>query len=364
MTAADPVDATAEDAGAAGRPFAVPAFLTAAWLGEVLGGEVREVAATRIGDGLVGMNLRLRLDADPALPSTLVAKLPSPDPTSRATGIALRNYEREVAFYQHLARTLDVRVPHCHHAWWDAASGDFVLLLEDLAPAAQGDQLTGCSLDQARTAVVELARLHGPRWADPALDEHEWLSRRRGPEDAAQLAGLWALLLPGFLGTYARHLDADQVGVVERFGDRLVDWVEGRSGAATVTHGDYRLDNLLFATPAGGPPVAVVDWQSPGHGPSTGDLSYFLGAGLLPDERRREERGLVDEYAAALEAYGIHVDGADLWHRYRRDAYSGVIMSVIASQVVGTSARSEAMFAAMATRHTRHVLDVGAEGLL
>jgi hypothetical protein len=39
-------------------------------------------------------------------------------------------------------------------------------------------------------------------------------------------------------------------------------------------------------------------------------------------------------------------------------------MSVVASQIVGGSERSEAMFAAMATRHTRHALDVNAESLI
>jgi 2-methylcitrate dehydratase PrpD len=39
-------------------------------------------------------------------------------------------------------------------------------------------------------------------------------------------------------------------------------------------------------------------------------------------------------------------------------------MSVIASQIVGTSERSEAMFAAMATRHAQHALDLDSESLL
>ena len=51
-------------------------------------------------------------------------------------------------------------------------------------------------------------------------------------------------------------------------------------------------------------------------------------------------------------------------NQFCRDAYSGIIMAVIASQVVGESERSEAMFAAMATRHTRHALDLGAESLI
>ena len=33
-------------------------------------------------------------------------------------------------------------------------------------------------------------------------------------------------------------------------------------------------------------------------------------------------------------------------------------MAVVASQIVGESERSEAMFAAMATRHLRHALDL------
>jgi hypothetical protein len=343
-----------------------PEWLTPTWLGGVLGAEVRDIAERRIGDGLVGMNLRLTptYTGPTEAPATVVVKLPSPDPTSRATGIALRNYEREVKFYQHVAGTLDVRVPHCHHADWDAATGDFVLVLEDMAPAEQGDQLAGCSIEQARTAVVELARMHGPRWGDPTLDDHEWLTRRTGEQDVAMLAGMYQMMLPGFMATYTTYLDDEQRSVVEGFASRLTAWVDGRQGAPTVTHGDYRLDNLLFASPAGGAPIAVVDWQSPGHGPCIADLSYFMGAGLLPDQRRVVERELVDAYGESLAAYGVDVDSAWLWHEYCRDTFAGVVMSVIASQVVGSSERSEALFAAMATRHTRHVLDLDAMSLL
>ena len=124
------------------------------------------------------MNIRLELDSDGSLPASLIAKMPSPDPTSRATGVALRNYEREVSFYLEIAPTVDIRVPRCYHAEWHADSGDFVVLMEDLAPAAQGNQITGCDPIQARTAVLELAKLHGPRWGDPTLDDIEWLGRR------------------------------------------------------------------------------------------------------------------------------------------------------------------------------------------
>ena len=342
-----------------------PDDVTTDWLSTMLGGEIGAVEHERIGDGLVGMNLRVRLlDAAPALPSSVVIKLPSPDPTSRATGIALRNYEREVRFYLDIAPTVDIRVPHCHHGEWDEGSGDFVLVLEDMSPAEQGNQITGCSIEHAAVAVAELAKLHGPRWDDPTLHEVDWLSRRTGPDDVTQLVGLWSMVLPGFTAVYSKHLDAEQQDLVVRFGAVLGDWIDGRSGPLTVTHGDYRLDNLLFATPAGGPPVTAVDWQTPGHGPPVADLSYFLGAGPVSSDRAMHERELVDSYASALEAYDVKVDPNWLWEQYRREAFAGVVMAVIASQIVGGSERSEAMFAAMATRHLRHALDLDSLSLV
>ena len=342
-----------------------PEQITASWLSSVFGADVRLINSSRVGDGLVGMNLRLSLASDdPNVPATVVGKLPSPDPTSRTTGIGLRNYEREVKFYAEIAPTVNMRMPRCFHGEWNADDGDFVLLLEDLAPAEQGNQITGCDAHIARLSVLELAQLHGPRWGDPTLADYEFLARR-APDDSLQLQVVWNMFLPGFLSTFGRYLDSEGVTLINRFGERIPDWVEGRTLPATVTHGDYRLDNLMYATARGGDPVAAVDWQTPGHAPASGDVSYFMGAGPLPELRRKIERDLVDEYLAALDQYHVKLESdAEFWHHYCRDAYAGIIMSVIASQIVGGSKRSEAMFAAMASRHTLHALDLGSEGLI
>ncbi|MDP9463922.1 MAG: ecdysteroid 22-kinase family protein [Actinomycetota bacterium] len=340
-----------------------PEGLTDTWLSAVLQSDVRVRDSSRIGDGLVGMNVRLDLESDGSIPASMIAKLPSSDPTSRATGVGLRNYEREVCFYREIAPTVDIRVARCYYADWNAETGDFVLLMEDLAPAVQGNQISGCDRAQARTAVLELAKLHGPRWGDTALDDIEWLSRRT-TDGSQQLAMLWAMFLPGFMSSYGSYLSTEAAQVVQRFGERITAWIDERDPPSTVTHGDYRLDNLMFAGPAGGAPIAAVDWQTPGHGIGITDVSYFLGASVLPAERRQIERGLVDEYGQALVDYGVAVDADRLWQQYRSDAYAGVVMSVIASQVVGTNDRSEAMFAAMATRHAQHVLDLDSESLL
>jgi hypothetical protein len=332
--------------------------LFSTWLGHT----VTSITTTQIGDGLVGMNVRVGLtyaggEVPDGAPSTVVVKLPSPDPTSRQTGIALRNYEREVLFYRDIASTVDIRVAHCHHGEWDPGSGDFVLVLEDLAPADQGDQIRGCSIEEARLGVAELARLHGPRWGDPTLDDVDWLSRRE-PDTSAQLAMMYGMFLPGFLGVYGKYLDTEGIELVEGFAQRLAAWVDGEDGPKTVTHGDYRLDNLMFGTPAGGPAIAAVDWQTPGHGVALNDVAYFLGAGPLPPERLVHERELIELYVDGLSAYGVSVAADWAFERYRRGAFAGVIMSVVASQIVQVTERSEPMFAAMATRHVRHALDL------
>jgi hypothetical protein len=302
-------------------------------------------------------------DAAPELPASVVLKLPSLDPTSRATGVMLRNYEREVKFYLELASTVEIRVPKCHFGEWTESTGDFVLVLEDMSPAAPGDQLAGCTIADAELAVDEIARLHGPRWADDSLADIDWLSRRTA-EDIEMMNGMWAIFLPPFLATYSKHLDAEALALLDAFGPKLGAWIEDRDGPETVTHGDYRLDNLMFGTPAGGPQLTTLDWQTPGHGAPVADLAYFCGAGLLPPERAVHERSLVDRYGLALLAHGVDVKESWLWEQYRRDSFAGVVMAVIASQVVGESERSEALFATMATRHLQHALDLDALELI
>ena len=82
-------------------------------------------------------------------------------------------------------------------------------------------------------------------------------------------------------------------------------WLLGRLDDFGLVHGDYRLDNLLFATDAGGPPCTAVDWQIVAVGLPARDLGFFLGTGLRSEERGEHERGLVAAYHDALVGYGV-----------------------------------------------------------
>lgn len=336
-----------------------PEQLNPEWFSHALGWPVRAVATAPVGDGLVGLTVRCTLTRHDGTTRSVIVKLASTDPTSRATGVAMRNYEREVRFYAELAPTVDIRVPSCFHAEWREEDGSFVLVLEDLAPARQGDQVAGCTVEEAEAAVVELGRLHGPRWGDPALDEVAWLSRR-APGDVERLAGLYRTLWPGFAASVGRLLPDHLVALGERVAEVLDPWLSGRVPPFTVLHGDFRLDNLLFGTADGR--VGAVDWQTPAHGPGWADLAYFLGTSLTVPDRRASERHLVARYVEVLAEEGAVVD--DAWDAYRREALAGAVMAVVASQIVRTSERSEAMFAAMAGRSLQQAVELDTMALL
>ena len=366
-----------------------PTALTPAWLTDALraGGTVdpsvvvESVDANPVGTGQMCDSLRLRLtysrgpaSRGPAArgsatdgaegPASIVAKLPAGDPTSRATAKSLRNYELEVRFYQQLAADLPVRTPRCLYADIDVEEADFILLLEDLAPARQGDQLAGCTPDQAAVAVAELPKLHAPRWGDPSLASIEWLHR-----DPATSQAFMAQLLPalheGFRERYADRLDVEVADACDALFARLGAHLAGRQAPATIVHGDFRLDNLLFGDPDGGVPVAVVDWQTVATGSALGDVAYFLGAGLLPEDRRAHEEALVRDYLGRLHAAGVQGYGWDAcWEDYRRGTWGGLIMAVAASMLVERTDRGDEMFLTMARRHARHALDLDAAALL
>lgn len=350
-----------------------PNQITPEWISDALrfagiaDGTLVGFEAQTVGTGQMGRNVRFTLQWREPLrgaPATVVCKFPSDDPKSRATGAAQGAYAKEILFYNTLKATVGIRTPACHFAAIAENGADFIMLMEDLAPAEQGDQLEGCDVEQAELALTELAKLHAPRWADPALLSIETLQRPDG--NAGNLLqmiykGLWA----GFAERYGDKLSSEALALSERLGDGLPAWVLGAVGPQTLVHGDYRLDNMLFRTPAGGYPLAIVDWQTVGIGLGAGDAAYFLGASLLTEDRRKHEHELLRTYHEGLRSGGVEGYAFDdCWRDYRRGAFGGVVMSVVASMLVEQTERGDEMFLAMATRHTAHALDLEAEEFL
>jgi hypothetical protein len=348
-----------------------PGQVTADWLTAVLvhsgalpRGAVGGFEAAAIGTGSVGCTLRYRLRYAPGSapgPGAVVVKFAAAEQASRAAGIATHSYENEVGFYREIAATVRIRLPRCYHAAVVPGPADVVVVLEDLAPAAQGDQLTGCDAVDAGLAMTEAARLHGPRWGDPALSDVSWLA---GSESSISVADFYRAVWDGFVDRYRPALAPAAVAAGEALGAGLDRWTAYRPCALTITHGDFRVDNMMFAGTGPGRQLTVVDWQTVGLGGGTADVAYFLGGSLPPELRRATESHLLGRYRDALAEYGISYPPGACWADYRRHSWGGLVMAVIAGMLVSRTERSDAMFVTMANRHAIQARDLGAAEFL
>mgnify|MGYP003336758654 FL=1 len=330
--------------------------LNRALSGRLGGVRVTAVADEPIGTGQMSESRRLRLtySGQCGLPETMIAKFPSDDPTSRATGKATRCYEVEASFYRDLRDALDVGAPHCYHVERNEETDEFLLLLEDFAPCSQGDQIKGCTLAEAEACVDELVKLHGPLWNSPFLSTLPWLNRS-STKDRSGSQALMQLVFPGFIARYADRLDPAARTIGEEFVRDSGDYFSRELPHRTVVHGDFRLDNLLFRH---GGAVGVVDFQTVTHACGPQDLSYFIGAGLTTEARRTHEKSLVARWAEGLRGYGIKLNAEHVWSEYRRFTFAGFVMAVVASMIVKQTPRGDEMFMAMANRHGVHAADL------
>lgn len=308
------------------------------------GGRVVACEAERIGEGhgfacdVARLHLAYASDGEPG-PSTLVAKLPTAIAKSRATVEMVQGYEREVSFYQELAARSRLALPRCHYAQMDAdpryesrptgqrilerfpvwllrglfplgtrfaraSKRRYLVLVEDLAPARNGDQVVGCSLDEVHRAVRGLAAFHASYWADESLESKIWLPSLD-------------TLVRGFMAVHRRTRGKFFREHADRVPQRMVDacaWMDAHcepvmarlaSPPYTVVHGDYRLDNLFFH----GERVWASDFQIATRGRGTFDLAYFVAGSVDPDV---DLARIFEIYLDALAANGVEgYDRAD-----------------------------------------------------
>jgi hypothetical protein len=332
--------------------------ITPDWLGNVLGrpGPLEVRSTQRIGTGQMSQNYRVVFRDGGGPEETVVAKLASADATSRKTGVQMRAYWREVSLYRELGARLEGIVPKCYLAEYDEDEGWFTLLLGDVRDGEQGDQIRGCDLAGARAAVRTLAAMQARVLDDPAVGALDFLAL---PNLMSQQ--LLTGVLPAFLERYADRVTPEHAEVCRAFVPRLDRWAADRRAPLGLIHGDYRLDNILFSERG----CTVVDWQTVLWGPALHDLSYFIGSGLTPANRREHEEELVRLFHDELLAKGVRALSWDeCWTEYRRQAFHGLIMTIAASMLVERTPRGDDMFMTWFARAAQQILDLNSLDLV
>jgi hypothetical protein len=336
--------------------------VTTNWLESVLGlGPIAGVQVEPFGAGNAATTVRVhvRWQEPSGQPGTFVAKLASTDAATRRMAERWRSYEVEASFYREIAPSLPARLPRCYWAGFDPATGACAILLEDVVDATTGDDLLGCGPADAALALAELAAVAGPRWADPTLTRLAWLDRYP-PGTADALPARLEVLLPAFQQRYSGRLSPEVERLLVRFVHRADRYDrKGHAGARTICHGDFRNDNLLFASDQ----VCIIDWQGAYLGAGMLDVGYFLGIGVQTEVRRSYEADLVREYWQRLRGFGVAFDWEACWREYRSHAYAGLSIALLASTITLTP-RADQLLLTMAERAGWMALDLESETVL
>jgi len=319
------------------------------------------------GVGFMGEVAKLALtyegDAGGA-PTSMIAKFATNSPEIKTMMFPTRVFEREHRFYGEIAGRTPVRTPEAFHITCvvddDPMHEEYLLLMEDLEGFELGDQLAGVTPEQARSALVGLAKHHARFWNAEGLEDAPFIPVINGPLNKAGEA-IYNASLPGFMEVFGSAVWPDMLPVAEAYGShhpKLLDRFAAMPH--TLVHFDFRADNLFFDDDGS---VVVIDWQSISVGGGAADVGYFLGQNLSIDDRRAHEDDLLHAYHDTLVADGVtDYPFERFFDDYRVGLIYGWIIPVFAVGTLDSSSeRAMALWNAVIERVQTAIFDHGAQ---
>lgn len=343
------------------HPIVTPAEVSTEWLSAAIQAHgidagVAAFEIEQVGTGQLGETRRFHLQykgAAPAnAPSTLVGKFPSDNEVAATTGKEMGFYRSEVMFYRELAHRAKIHTPDVYVAEIDE-SGNFVLLLEDMAPAKPGDQMSGMSIADAKLALKEAAKLHAAFWNDHDLMNQDWVYVPEGAQ-GFYTTELMESSWEHFEKTYAHKMDPEVIKVCDKYIRHHAAWNAPREEPKCFSHNDFRADNMLF----GGERVAVVDWQTSNYLGTGMDVAYFLGGAFDRETRRTNEQELLQMYHDELITNGVEDYSFDhLMADYRHYSFAVLAVAIAATVIVKQTERGDRLFMHMVTGGAYQAID-------
>ncbi|GGI28914.1 aminoglycoside phosphotransferase family protein [Bradyrhizobium guangdongense] len=286
-----------------------PSRLTAALrrAGALDAGAVREVKVLHQRDTVVSRIIRLGLryvGESTGAPQSLILKMAH----AAFVGTLADRGEHEVAFYTQLGPNMPPGiVPRCFDGRFDAESGSWHLLLEDLTDSHELATVPTLppSREQSMAIVTTLARMHAAWWNHPDLGE---------------TVGTWSSIEDSAarMETFAGHYDrfADEIG--DRLSEerrilyrRLIEQSARLSQRyhshrhVSIVHGDAHTWNFLLPRAGVAGTVRMFDFDLWGINVPTHDLAYMMAIQWYPERRQALERALLNRYYETLLAQGV-----------------------------------------------------------
>lgn len=297
--------------------------LTPRWLSEALSGQFPGVEVTgvvRTGERF-GTSSSARLDltyrdrgGHDDLPRAVYIKGGFNELTRKRMWGAL---QQEARFYSELASDTPLHMPRCFFSAIDEDNRQGIVVLEDMSDRGVrfGSYLEPSPpTDRIAQALEQLAAHHARWWQEPRLPRYAgWREPQRGYLRYLIRPKHWEHLL-------TRDYSAQLVAAIptRELADRalLRLWEILDALPSTLLHGDPHGWNLFYE--ADGTP-GFADWQVCSAGHFSHDVSWLISSALGIEQRRADERSLLDVYRQTLSASGGPAPSAEeLWLRYRQ----------------------------------------------
>jgi len=335
--------------------------ISVAWLNAVLGAEFGTVVSIDVahfgeGVGILGELARISLTytSGESGPTSIVAKCASSSPENQFLSVAMGFYLREVAFYQHMADRVEIRVPHPFHAAASKTGVPFVLLIEDIEEASTPNQLDGISVDEAQRIISSVVPLHTQFWGAAELTSLDWLPPMNNDmyKSAQPMA---TAAFPSFAEHFSDRIPADMLETIRVACDRYAELLDYTVsvGTPTFTHTDCRAENYLFGGPDGDDATTIIDFQLSTRHVGMWDVTNLLAGSMDPDLRRAHEAELISEYVGQIRAAGIDYTLDQAMKEYRISLLQQTTAQVITSDLQGGNDRGAALLEQL---HLRPVL--------
>jgi hypothetical protein len=237
--------------------------------------------------------------------------------------------ERAMRFHRGAGRQLRGTIPVLFGRAVEEATNTGVLLLEHIAPAAQGDVLNGCSDTEAVAAVRSLARVHAIAWNSTGADLDgvpQWTARSLPPD-------AWAERLAASAARFPEAVTASLFDRLSTIPERAARAIKSLAASQVAwIHGDAHLDNVLFR-PDG--TTVLLDWSGAVAGPPAIDVVRLLTEGVNTGARSGLATQLVIGYTEELASHGVSVDTGELW------AGMSDALALLVQSAIGWAAREE-----------------------
>lgn len=218
-------------------------------------------------------------------------------------------------FAQQQQSITDLRIPQCYDAYFDAATDEAHILMEDISTAFREQRDNVPPTKRHREQIIDaLASLHGAWW------EHGRLPLLRAMPDELQHERELIAAQQGLANVKAHpssRLSPQQLDILTKITTAYPQGQQARflaGDGVTVIHGDLHAQRLRYAHQD----IRIVGWKAWRVGLGTDDLARIMACYWPEPMHRMEAKPLLQRYHRHLQAMGVQqYTWEQCWYDYR-----------------------------------------------